>query len=71
MCYFRLLISAHLQRNADHFVHFLPAGMSVKQFCAKEVEPMRVESDQYHIIALASEVGNPSLNSSRLPLRTI
>ena len=56
VCYLRLLISGHLKRHSNEFQAFLEAGQSVTEFCLKEVEPMAVESDQIHIIALSQQL---------------
>ncbi|RXG72833.1 Ubiquitin thioesterase otubain-like [Armadillidium vulgare] len=45
--YLRLLISAHLQKNAEFFSFFIEGGRS-------EVEPMYRECDHLHIVALTA-----------------
>ncbi|XP_072895283.1 ubiquitin thioesterase OTUB2-like isoform X1 [Hemitrygon akajei] len=50
--YLRLLTSAYLQKQSGFFEFFLEGGISIKDFCAQEVEPMAVESDHIHITAL-------------------
>lgn len=50
--FLRLLVSGHLQRNAEFFQSFLDREQTMRDFCATEVEPMRHESDHIHIIAL-------------------
>jgi len=53
ICYLRLVTSAYLQRHAALYECFLE-GVTVQEFCLREVEPMAVESDQVQVIALAS-----------------
>ncbi|XP_076060089.1 ubiquitin thioesterase OTUB1 [Oratosquilla oratoria] len=55
--YLRLLISAHLQKNAEFFSFFIEGGRSVEEFCKQEVEPMYRECDHLHIAALTSALG--------------
>ncbi|GFO48669.1 ubiquitin thioesterase [Plakobranchus ocellatus] len=50
--YLRLLVSGHLQQNADSYVYFIDGERSVKEFCSQEVEPMGKESDHIHIVSL-------------------
>lgn len=58
ICYLRLMTSAFLQRNAALYEFFLE-GVTMKEFCLRDVEPMAVESDQLQIIALASVFSEP------------
>lgn len=53
ICYLRLMTSGFLQRNTALYEFFLE-GVTMKEFCLRDVEPMAVESDQLQIIALAS-----------------
>ncbi|XP_045133103.1 ubiquitin thioesterase otubain-like isoform X6 [Portunus trituberculatus] len=55
--YLRLLISAHLQKNAEFFSFFIEGGRTVEEFCKQEVEPMYRECDHLHIVALTAAVG--------------
>ena len=55
--FLRLITSAHLQSRADFFQAFIEDGLSVKEFCAHEVEPMYKESDHIHVIAITSATG--------------
>ncbi|XP_053635535.1 ubiquitin thioesterase otubain-like isoform X1 [Cherax quadricarinatus] len=55
--YLRLLISAHLQKNAEFFSFFIEGGRTVEEFCKQEVEPMYRECDHLHIVALTAAIG--------------
>jgi len=55
--YLRLLISAHLQKNAEFFAFFIEGGRTVEEFTKQEVEPMYRECDHLHIVALTAAVG--------------
>lgn len=55
--FLRLVTSSHLQKNADFFAAFIEDGLSVKEFCSSEVEPMFKESDHIHVIAITSATG--------------
>ena len=55
--FLRLITSSHLQKNAEFFQAFIEDGMSVKEFCAHEVEPMYKESDHIHVIAITTATG--------------
>jgi len=55
--FLRLMVSCHLQMNADFFAAFIEGGRTMKEFCSMEVEPMAKESDHIHVIALAAVVG--------------
>ncbi|KAF2363800.1 Peptidase C65 otubain [Trinorchestia longiramus] len=57
--YLRLLISAHLQKNADFFTFFIEGGRTVEEFCKQEVEPMYRECDHLHIVALTTALAVP------------
>ncbi|KAK2183866.1 hypothetical protein NP493_293g00009, partial [Ridgeia piscesae] len=57
--YLRLLVSGHLQKEADFFECFVEGGRTVKEFCGQEVEPMGKESDHIHITALTAATGVP------------
>ena len=50
VCYFRFMCSAFLIENAELYQFFLTNGMTVKEFCVKEVDPMGVESDQLQVM---------------------
>jgi len=64
----RMLVSAHLQLNADEYLPFIyehidPALTSqgpravMNDYCRRHVEAMDVESDQIHIIAMTKVMG--------------
>ncbi|XP_013401338.1 ubiquitin thioesterase OTUB1 [Lingula anatina] len=55
--YLRLLVSGHLQKEADFFSNFVEGDRTIKEFCNQEVEPMGKESDHIHIIALTAVTG--------------
>ncbi|KAK6180862.1 hypothetical protein SNE40_008838 [Patella caerulea] len=55
--YLRLIVSGHLQKEEDFFIHFVEGGRTVKEFCNQEVEPMHKESDHIHITALTAALG--------------
>ena len=55
--FLRLITSCHLQKQAEFFQAFIEDGLSVKEFCAHEVEPMYKESDHIHVIAVTSAIG--------------
>lgn len=57
--YLRLLISAHLQKNADFFTHFIEGGRTVEEFCKQEVAPMYRECDHLHIVSLTTALSVP------------
>ncbi|KAL8619710.1 hypothetical protein ACOMHN_025796 [Nucella lapillus] len=52
--YLRLIVSGHLQMEADFYSNFIEGGRTPKEFCSQEVEPMGKESDHIHIMSLAS-----------------
>ncbi|GBG87360.1 hypothetical protein CBR_g45420 [Chara braunii] len=60
MC-FRFFTSSEIQRRAEFFEPFIfgLSNMGVLQFCRCCVEPMGVESDHVHIIALSDALGVP------------
>lgn len=57
--YLRLLVSGHLQQNADSYIYFIDGERSVKEFCSQEVEPMGKESDHIHIVCLTKALQVP------------
>ncbi|KAK3784632.1 hypothetical protein RRG08_003440 [Elysia crispata] len=57
--YLRLLVSGHLQQNADLYVYFIDGERTVKEFCSQEVEPMGKESDHIHIVSLTKALQVP------------
>ncbi|XP_048455879.1 ubiquitin thioesterase OTUB2-like isoform X1 [Rhincodon typus] len=57
--YLRLLTSAYLQKRSEFFELFLEGGVSIKDFCTQEVEPMAMESDHIHITALTHALSLP------------
>lgn len=53
--FLRFLTSAELRTNADTYIHFLPPPFAdVEHFCGSEVETMGKESEEIHIVALAT-----------------
>jgi len=54
--FLRLMVSCYLQSNEDFYSAFIEGHASMKEFCSQEVEPMGIESDHIHIIALTSSV---------------
>jgi ubiquitin thioesterase protein OTUB1 len=52
VCYLRIVTSGYLQKNSEFYLPFLQGHATIKDFCSKEVEPMRCESDHVHISAL-------------------
>jgi ubiquitin thioesterase protein OTUB1 len=50
--FLRLVTSCHLQKNSEFFSAFMEDGITIKDFCKSEVEPMYKESDHIHIIAI-------------------
>lgn len=50
--FLRLVTSCHLQQNSDFFSAFMEDGITIRNFCKSEVEPMYKESDHIHIIAI-------------------
>ncbi len=57
--FLRLLTSKRLQQREDFYQCFMDSGRTVKDFCSTDVEPMYVESDHIHVIALAEDLGVP------------
>ena len=55
--FLRLITSSHLQKNSEFFQAFIEDGLSVKEFCQHEVEPMYKESDHIHVIAITTAIG--------------
>jgi len=55
--FLRLVTSAHLRMNEEFFAAFIENGLSVKDFCQTEVEPMQKESDHIHVIAITEAIG--------------
>ena len=53
--FLRFLTSAELRTKGDSFVHFLPDGFAdITHYCSSEVETMGRESEEIHIVALAT-----------------
>jgi len=51
----RFLTSVQLRNHSDEYIGFLPPGfIDIAQFCSSEVETMGKESDELHIVALAT-----------------
>lgn len=57
--YTRLLTATHFKANAEFFQPFIDNGMTVHDFCSREVEPMARESDQVHITAISAALDTP------------
>lgn len=57
--YFRLLVSGHMQKEAEFYENFVDGGRTIKEFCQQEVEPMSRESDHIHISSLTQSTGVP------------
>ena len=55
--FLRLLTSMHLKKEAEFYQNFMEGGVSVNEYCAKEVELMYRESDHIHVTALCKETG--------------
>ncbi|KAL5008456.1 hypothetical protein ScPMuIL_014037 [Solemya velum] len=55
--YLRLIVSGHLQQEAEFFANFIEGDRTVKEFCNQEVEPMGKESDHIHLKALTDALG--------------
>lgn len=55
--FLRLVTSSHLRMNEEFFAAFIENGLSVKDFCQTEVEPMQKESDHIHVIAITEAMG--------------
>jgi len=54
--FLRLMVSCYLQTNEEFYSAFIEGHASMKEFCSQEVEPMGIESDHIHIIALTSAI---------------
>jgi len=54
--FLRLMVSCYLQTNEAFYSAFIEGHTCMKEFCAQEVEPMAIESDHIHIIALTSAI---------------
>ncbi|KAI9333302.1 peptidase C65 Otubain-domain-containing protein [Obelidium mucronatum] len=58
VCYLRLVTAAELKKNRDLYEAFiLDSYPTLDEFIAHQVEPMGVESDQIHIVAMANALG--------------
>ncbi|XP_029453257.1 ubiquitin thioesterase OTUB2 [Rhinatrema bivittatum] len=57
--YLRFLSSAFLRNRADFFQHFVEDGMTIKDFCTQDVEPMAMECDHIQITALSQALEIP------------
>ena len=58
VCYFRLVTAAILKRDSILYEAFiLDSFPSIQEFSATQVEPMNVESDQIHIVAMSNALG--------------
>lgn len=54
--FLRLMVSCYLQLNEDFYCAFIEGHTSMKEFCSQQVEPMAIESDHIHIIALTNAI---------------
>jgi len=54
--FLRLMVSCYLQVNQEFYSAFIEGHASMKEFCSQEVEPMAIESDHIHIIALTQHI---------------
>ncbi|KJE90158.1 peptidase C65 Otubain [Capsaspora owczarzaki ATCC 30864] len=57
--YLRLLTAGHFKTNAEFFQGFIEDGLTVSEFCAREVEVMARECEQVHIVALSAALDVP------------
>ncbi|KAJ3384358.1 hypothetical protein HDU84_003015 [Entophlyctis sp. JEL0112] len=58
VCYLRLVTAGELKKNRDMYEAFvLDSNPTLEAFIANQVEPMGVESDQIHIVAMANALG--------------
>ncbi|KAJ3207047.1 hypothetical protein HDU82_004105 [Entophlyctis luteolus] len=58
VCYLRLVTAGELKKNRDMYEAFvLDSYPTLEAFIANQVEPMGVESDQIHIVAMANALG--------------
>ncbi|KAJ3285699.1 OTU domain, ubiquitin aldehyde binding [Rhizoclosmatium sp. JEL0117] len=58
VCYLRLVTAAELKKNRDLYEAFiLDSYPTIDEFIAQQVEPMAIESDQIHIVAIANAIG--------------
>ncbi|TPX32603.1 hypothetical protein SmJEL517_g04329 [Synchytrium microbalum] len=58
VCYLRLVTAAILKRDRDMYEAFiLDSYPSIDIFISNQVEPMAVESDNIHIVAMSSALG--------------
>ncbi|NP_001088469.1 OTU deubiquitinase, ubiquitin aldehyde binding 2 S homeolog [Xenopus laevis] len=57
--YVRLVTSAYLRNRTEFYQHFIREGMTVVDFCAKNVEQMATECDHIQIIALTQALEIP------------
>lgn len=57
--YLRILCSYYLQKEAAFFSNFIVNYPDVTTYCKYEVEPMRKESDNAHLISISSVLKMP------------
>ncbi|KAI8616309.1 peptidase C65 Otubain-domain-containing protein [Chytriomyces sp. MP71] len=58
VCYLRLVTAAELKLNRDMYEAFiLDSYPTIEAFIQNQVEPMGIESDQIHIVAIANALG--------------
>uniref|UniRef100_A0A915KUC1 ubiquitinyl hydrolase 1 n=1 Tax=Romanomermis culicivorax TaxID=13658 RepID=A0A915KUC1_ROMCU len=55
--FMRLVTSGYLQENAESYADFVEGDMTLKQYCALEIEPMDKECDHLCIVALTKAMG--------------
>jgi len=54
--FLRLMVSCYLQTNEEFYSEFIEGHTCMKEFCSQQVEPMAIESDHIHIIALTNAI---------------
>lgn len=58
VCYLRILTAAILKRDSDMYEAFvLDAYPTLESFIGAQVEPMGIEADQIHLVAMANAFG--------------
>ncbi|KAJ3246298.1 hypothetical protein HDU78_007382 [Chytriomyces hyalinus] len=58
VCYLRLVTAAELKLNRDLYEAFiLDSHPTIEDFISHQVEPMGIESDQIHIVAMSNALG--------------
>jgi ubiquitin thioesterase protein OTUB1 len=54
--YCRLLTAGSLRTDAERFLHFLPDMVDMKEYTAREVEPMGKDVDHVNVVALCEHL---------------